>query len=90
MMIDNCVGHVNEVTRRRVRLVLRWVTVCGHSALANSPSYPLRPMSSGSALRHNGNCRPGIAPPCVTDCGISTYTGSLAQEGEMNTSPTLG
>jgi len=60
----NGVRRVNEVTLRRVRLVLGWVTVCGYAVLVRSkslrPTQPrtlsetgneYRPRSSGSALR---------------------------------------
>jgi len=39
----NVVGHINEVTLRRVGLVLRWVTIRGYTILIEKLSYCFLP-----------------------------------------------
>ena len=41
------VGHINEVTHRRVWLILRWLTVCGYTILlCNQSLWPTHLLSS--------------------------------------------
>jgi len=48
----NVVGHINEVTLRRTRLVLRWVTIPGYTVLVSNqatPAHSAWPSLRGSA-----------------------------------------
>jgi len=61
---DNGVGHVNEVTQRRARLVQRWVTLRGQAVLAcTQPNRPT-PSLLSSAGREISNGQRAVAVFC--------------------------
>jgi len=96
----NVVGHVNEVTRRRARLVLGWVTVCKYTAplcvTSHSGQLSFLPsagweVSTGQGLvlyGWEGNRKSVVAPAMRHRlCGISTMWASGLRKGAEQ--PTL-
>ena len=59
----NVIGHINEVTRRQTRLVLRWVTVCGHTVLVcNQPLRPTQPPNLSGVANEYQPSGSGVLP----------------------------
>jgi len=51
--VGSDVGHINEVTLRRARLVLGWVTVWGSTPSAGNLSHSNQPLKSTQPGHHS-------------------------------------